>query len=269
MQQPVQILKIMAFGLFLAPATPLFGQFNTVSTTRKVTAITVTGEITPGTTSLTQDGKILSKTPEKITGEPVLENINHQKTGVAAPAAEAPAVTPAASAKADSTATAPPSVKLLSPPLDKLVVTSPYGMRTDPFSGKRKMHYGTDFRTASQPVYAMMPGKIKKIGYNKMLGNYIELEHGDFDVVYAHLHTITGHKGDMVKAGQSIGISGSTGRSTGDHLHVAMRYKNKSIDPFPLINYINKYSHGIPPHLPLSEPAPVSAALPGDRAIQK
>ena len=76
-------------------------------------------------------------------------------------------------------------------------------MRKDPFTGKQKFHQGTDSLTASENVYAMMPGRIKKIDYDRKLGNYIVLEHGEFVVTYAHLHTVVGRKGDTVKAGQS------------------------------------------------------------------
>ena len=131
---------------------------------------------------------------------------------------------------------------LLCSPLKHLYVTSSYGYRIHPITQKRHFHAGTDFRTASENVYAMMPGRIRKIGYDKMLGNYIELDHGDFRVTYAHLHTVVGEKGDYVKAGQSVGISGSTGRSTGDHLHVSMRYKKKLVDPYPLLRYIADFS---------------------------
>lgn len=132
---------------------------------------------------------------------------------------------------------------LMCPPLDSLTVTSHYGYRKDPFTGKRKFHYGTDFRSNSENVYAMMPGKVKKIGYNKKLGNYITLEHGEFEVTYAHLHTAVGEKGDFVNAGQSVGITGSTGRSTGEHLHVAMRFRKKSVDPYPLVMYVKNHSY--------------------------
>lgn len=132
---------------------------------------------------------------------------------------------------------------LMCPPLDSLTVTSHYGYRKDPFTGKRTFHYGTDFRSNSENVYAMMPGKVKRIGYNKKLGNYITLEHGEFEVTYAHLHTAVGEKGDFVNAGQSVGITGSTGRSTGEHLHVAMRFRKKCVDPYPLVMYVKNHSY--------------------------
>lgn len=122
---------------------------------------------------------------------------------------------------------------------DSLYVTSPYGYRKDPFTGKRKFHAGTDYRASSDNVYAMMPGRIKSVGHKKALGNYVELEHGDWTVIYGHLHTTVGKKGDLVKAGQSVGISGSTGRSTGEHLHVSISYKGKRVDPHPVITYIH------------------------------
>ena len=129
---------------------------------------------------------------------------------------------------------------LFSHPLEhgQLIVTSGYGYRADPFTKKKKFHRGTDFRTATENVYAMLPGRIDKIGYDKRLGNYIRLEHGDWEVTYGHLYTVRGFKGDFVNAGHSVGISGSTGRSTGEHLHVTVKYKGKYIDPYPFVKYI-------------------------------
>ena len=88
----------------------------------------------------------------------------------------------------------------------------------------------------------MMPGRVKDIGYKKSLGNFIEIEHGDFMVTYGHLYTVIGRKGDYLRAGQSVGISGSTGRSTGEHLHVSVQYKRKNINPYPFILYIMRHS---------------------------
>ena len=127
-------------------------------------------------------------------------------------------------------------------PLNTLIVSSPYGYRKDPFTGKRKFHAGTDYVTATENVYAMMPGRIRKIGYDKRLGNFITIDHGDFHVTYAHLHTVVGDKGDIVRAGQSVGISGSTGRSTGEHLHVSMRYKKDVVDPDLFIRAVQNFS---------------------------
>lgn len=132
--------------------------------------------------------------------------------------------------------------RYFSAPIDTLIVTSPYGYRKDPISGKRKFHAGTDYLTFSENVYSMMPGRIKKIGYDKRLGNYVTLVHGNMEVTYAHLHTVVGDAGEFVAAGQSVGISGSTGRSTGEHLHVSIRYKNERLDPDPIIRLICQYA---------------------------
>lgn len=137
---------------------------------------------------------------------------------------------------------ATPALPMFSPPLDSLYMTSAYGYRPDPFTGKRKFHAGTDYRTSAENVYSMMPGRVEKIGYDKKLGNYITLRHGELEVTYAHLHTVIGEKGDAVYAGQSIGISGSTGRSTGEHLHVSMKYRKKRMDPHPIILLIRDYA---------------------------
>ena len=128
---------------------------------------------------------------------------------------------------------------LLSLPLNKIRITSNYGVRQDPISGKKKKHHGIDLAASSDNVRAIMPGKIIKIGYEKKgLGNYVKIEHGDFESIYGHLHTSIGTEGDLVNAGTVIGLSGSTGKSTGEHLHLAIKFKSNYIDPKPILDYI-------------------------------
>ena len=136
---------------------------------------------------------------------------------------------------------------LLSHPLqsDTLIVNSPYGYRKDPFTGKRRFHSGVDLKASGENVYAVMPGRIRDTGYSKGLGNYVVLDHGDLRMTYGHLLTTVGRKGDEVKAGQSVGITGSTGRSTGEHLHVSAKFKGKEIDPLPILMYVNDYVHKV------------------------
>ena len=67
-------------------------------------------------------------------------------------------------------------------PLKRIKVTSPFGMRKDPFTGERKMHNGIDLHARNDEVYAMFPGVVKKVGYDKRSGNYITLQHGDYTV---------------------------------------------------------------------------------------
>lgn len=150
--------------------------------------------------------------------------------------------------KTDSIPSAASDVKILfSVPLesDTLIVNSPYGYRNDPITGRRKFHGGVDLAASADNVYAMMPGKVRDIGYNRSLGNYVRIDHGDMTVTYGHLLTAAGKKGDDVRAGQSVGITGSTGRSTGEHLHVAVKVRGKTVDPLPILEYITSYVHDI------------------------
>lgn len=123
-------------------------------------------------------------------------------------------------------------------PLDTLIVTSPYGYRIDPFTRKRKMHSGMDFRASSDKVYAMMPGKVLKVGYDKVSGNYVTLQHGSITVSYCHLSEVLKRKNDLVAVGEVVGITGNTGRSTGEHLHLTCKIKGRAIDPSLILNHI-------------------------------
>lgn len=130
--------------------------------------------------------------------------------------------------------------RYLSLPIDSMVITSPYGKRKDPFTGKVAYHKGIDIRGNNDYVYSVMPGIVTKTGKTKGLGNFVEVKHGDFKSTYAHLYNVLVNAKQSVEAGQPIGISGSTGRSTGEHLHFGMKYKNETIDPKPILEYIQE-----------------------------
>ena len=123
-------------------------------------------------------------------------------------------------------------------PLKKIIVTSPFGMRKDPFTGKRKMHNGIDLHARNDEVYAMFPGIVKKVGYDKRSGNYVTLQHGDYTVSYCHLSKVKLDKGTCVHAHDVVGVTGNTGRSTGEHLHVTCKRNGKYINPQILFQYI-------------------------------
>lgn len=125
-------------------------------------------------------------------------------------------------------------------PLDTLIVTSPYGYRIDPFTRKRKMHSGMDFRASSDKVYAMMPGKVLRVGYDKVSGNYITLQHGSITVSYCHLSQVLKNKNEFVTVGDVVGVTGNTGRSTGEHLHLTCKIKGRAIDPSLILDYITR-----------------------------
>ena len=125
-------------------------------------------------------------------------------------------------------------------PLDTLVATSPYGYRIDPFTRKRKMHSGIDFRASSDKVYAMMPGRVLKVGYDKISVNYLTLQHGSITVSYCHLSQVLKNKNELVTVGEVVGVTGNTGRSTGEHLHLTCKIKGRAIDPSLILDYITR-----------------------------
>ena len=127
----------------------------------------------------------------------------------------------------------------LSLPIDELKINSTYGYRRDPFTGKRKFHKGVDFDADFNYVYSIMPGKVIKSGRSRSYGEFVQIKHGEFITTYAHLFQRLVDKKDAVEAGQPIGISGSTGRSTGEHLHFEVIFQGKNVDPTPILNYIN------------------------------
>lgn len=116
-------------------------------------------------------------------------------------------------------------------PLKSIKITSPYGYRRDPFTGKLSWHNGLDLRAKNEPAYAMMDGIVEKVGYDNRSGNYVTLRHGNYRVSYCHLSSIIVRKGEYVYSGIIVGVTGNTGRSTGSHLHLTCKKDGKSINP--------------------------------------
>ena len=125
-------------------------------------------------------------------------------------------------------------------PLSHIKINSPYGYRKDPFTGKRKFHNGIDLHARSAKVFAMMQGRVIAVGQDKVSGKYVTLRHGGFTVSYCHLSQISVSQGQDVLSGDVVGITGNTGRSTGEHLHITCKYNGNSIDPFILISYVKR-----------------------------
>ena len=124
-------------------------------------------------------------------------------------------------------------------PLSHIKINSPYGYRKDPFTGKRKFHNGIDLHARSAKVFAMMQGRVIAVGQDKVSGKYVTLQHENFTVSYCHLSRVSASKGQIVKVGEVVGITGNTGRSTGEHLHITIRQKGKYINPKIFIDYIH------------------------------
>ena len=120
-------------------------------------------------------------------------------------------------------------------PLKSIKVTSPYGYRRDPITGKQSWHNGLDLRAKNEPAYSMMEGIVEKIGYDSRSGNYVTLKHGNYHVSYCHLSSVIVGKGERVFSGTIVGVTGNTGRSTGCHLHLTCKKDGKSVNPISLI----------------------------------
>jgi murein DD-endopeptidase MepM/ murein hydrolase activator NlpD len=119
------------------------------------------------------------------------------------------------------------------PVVGEVEFTSGFGVRSDPFLGRPAMHTGLDFRAASgDPVRATANGKVVSSGWAGGYGRMVEIDHGNgLSTRYGHLSEINVKIGDPIKIGQVIGAVGSTGRSTGPHLHYETRIDGDAVDP--------------------------------------
>ena len=127
---------------------------------------------------------------------------------------------------------------ILKTPIDGARLSSSFGMRKHPISGFNKMHKGVDFAAPTgTPIYAGGNGIIEYIGRNGGYGNYIRIRHNnEYKTAYAHLSSFKKGiaKGSRVNQGEVIGFVGSTGKSTGPHLHYEIIFQNKQINPMKL-----------------------------------
>lgn len=115
-------------------------------------------------------------------------------------------------------------------------ITSCFGSRENPTAAGDEFHKGLDIAAnAGTPISAMRFGVVTKVGEDAWLGNYVVLSHGDVDVTYAHCQTVTVQKGDVVKAGDAVATVGSTGNSTGNHLHIEVYRDGELCDPAEMV----------------------------------
>lgn len=112
-------------------------------------------------------------------------------------------------------------------------ITSPFGMRVHPITGVRKLHDGTDFGVpCGTPVHAAAPGTVITSGFNAAYGNRVILQHeGGLTTSYNHLSTGSARVGDQVQVGDVVGNSGTSGLSTGCHLHFMVEKGGKPVNP--------------------------------------
>ncbi len=118
-------------------------------------------------------------------------------------------------------------------PANVLMLSSSYGYRSDPFTGAGAMHSGLDFPgPLGSPILAAAPGRVVYVGQKSGYGNVVEVDHGQGILTrYAHLSGFTSTVGAQVAAGQQIAKMGSTGRSTGSHLHFEVRLNGVAVNP--------------------------------------
>lgn len=120
-------------------------------------------------------------------------------------------------------------------------ISSGFGYRADPFTRGGAFHAGLDFKGhIGAPIFAAAAGTVSFAGRRQGYGNCIEVDHGNGLVTrYAHMSGFRAHAGQRVAAGQQIGLIGSTGRSTGPHLHFEVRVHDRAVNPRPFLEARN------------------------------
>lgn len=129
---------------------------------------------------------------------------------------------------------------LVTLPLCHLSLNSGFSYRVHPVTGQWAFHAGIDLRARDDTVFAIMDGIVKNAAYDNFLGIYIRLKHGRIQSLYGHLSRVFVAPAGTVRAGQPIGISGATGRVTGEHLHFSIYFGNKPVNPLEFLFQIIK-----------------------------
>ena len=132
-----------------------------------------------------------------------------------------------------------PAIPPIVPDPSRYKMSSPFGYRTDPFTGASRMHTGMDFAMKiGNPVYATGDGVVESVKFEFFgYGNSITIKHGfGYETIYAHLNSVKVIEGMKVKRGDCIGESGKSGRSSGPHLHYEVVYKGRKVNP---ANYLD------------------------------
>lgn len=122
-------------------------------------------------------------------------------------------------------------------PLPDGIVSSSYGLRVSPISGEQKFHNGIDLAASeNSPVFSCLTGTVSEIGNSEVYGNYVVISHDkNLKSFYAHLNSYCVAKGQIVSTGSTIGYVGSTGYSTGPHLHFEIDLEGKKQNPWDYI----------------------------------
>jgi len=125
----------------------------------------------------------------------------------------------------------------VSPITSRYRISSRFGLRSDPFTGVKSHHTGVDMACPTgTPINSAMSGKVVYVGWSNIFGNYVIINHGNgYQTLYGHMSKTLCRTGQSVSQGTRIGLVGSTGYSTGPHLHFTVYKNGKLIDPLTLI----------------------------------
>ena len=128
-------------------------------------------------------------------------------------------------------------------PLESGILTSGYGDRVHPIDGTQEFHTGVDIAAPSgTPLLAPYDGEVVEVGENDRLGKFVRLRHGDgIEIVYGHCEAITVSQGASICAGEQVALVGSTGVSTGSHVHIRVSIDGNTCDPAALLP-IHRYA---------------------------
>lgn len=141
--------------------------------------------------------------------------------------------------KADSSRDVLPYLRA-SFPLKSIQINSRFGMRNHPVKHKTIMHNGVDLAAHYEKVFSMFPGEVTGVGHDNRSGKYVTVRTVGYTISYCHLSSSWVSKGMFVNAGEVLGVSGSSGMSTGPHLHLTTKKDGKVFDPVILLKYVRE-----------------------------
>lgn len=191
----------------LLQTMPAHAQFNTIGMTNNKSIKT----INPSKSNETLTDSVVLNNPEETSRETVVNNEASNTSNV---------------------------ITLVSLPLKNIRINSGFGMRKHPIYHKQMMHNGIDLHARHEDVLSMLPGTVLKVGYDNRSGKYVTVKTANYTVSYCHLSEQYVKPNDFLSAGEPLGLTGSTGASTGEHLHLTTKKDGKAFDPTILIDYI-------------------------------